>query len=227
MAELLERINELCKEKGISRRKMETEAGLGAGSTSKWKNGFRPNQTSLEKVSEFFGVSVAYLTGNSEYRTEKEAIVKGWNRELDLEAIADESKKFEKGQLIPVVGDVAAGIPIEAIEDIIDWEEISVKLARTGTFFGLKIKGDSMSPRMQEGDVVIVRQQPDAESGDIVIAKVNGYDACCKKLIKNRNGITLQSLNPAYEPMYFDAEDIEKRPVSIIGKVVELRGKFD
>lgn len=224
--ELLDRINELCKEKGVSRRQMEREAGLGTGSTSKWKGQFRPNQASMKKLSEYFGVSIAYLQGESDFRTEQEAIIQGWNRTIDTEALEDETKKYEKGQLIPVLGNVIAGIPIEAVEEILDWEEISVKLARTGEFFGLKIQGDSMSPRILEGDVVIVKQQPDADSGDIVIAKVNGDDACCKRLIKNKDGITLQSLNPNYAPMYFSREDILERPVTIIGKVVELRGKF-
>lgn len=223
--ELLDIINQLCKEKGISRRKMEMEAGLATGATSKW-NKFQPNQSSLKKVADFFGVSVAYLQGESEFRTEQEAIIQGWNKTIDADALADETKRYEKGQLIPVLGSVIAGIPIEAIEEILDWEEISVKLARTGEFFGLRIRGDSMSPRILEGDVVIVKQQPDANNGDIVIAKVNGDDACCKRLIKNKDGITLQSLNPNYAPMYFSREDILERPVTIIGKVVELRGKF-
>ena len=130
------------------------------------------------------------------------------------------------GIKINVLGQVAAGIPIEAIEDIIDTEEITEEMARTGNFFGLKIRGDSMEPRMCEGDVVIVRQQDDAESGDIVIATVNGDAATCKRLRKYRDGIELISNNPSYEPMFFSNEEIENKPVKIIGKVVELRGKF-
>ena len=134
------------------------------------------------------------------------------------------SKK--RGVTINVLGNVAAGIPIEAIEDIIDTEEISEELAKTGDFFGLKIHGDSMEPRMFEGDVVIVRQQDDAESGDIVIAMVNGNDATCKRLLKYESGISLISLNQKYEPMMFSNEDVLEKPVKIIGKVVELRGKL-
>ena len=131
-----------------------------------------------------------------------------------------------KGVVINVLGRVAAGIPIEAITDIIDTEEISQDLAKTGEFFGLQIHGDSMEPRMYEGDVVIVRQQEDAESGDIVIAMVNGYDATCKRLMKYVGGISLISLNSKYDPMMFTNQEIEEKPVRIIGKVVELRGKF-
>lgn len=227
--DLLSRISELCKEKGISRRRMEIEAGLGTGAASKW-NKFQPNQASLKKLADFFGVSVAYLQGESEFRTEEDAVV---NRIiLNQNATPEtEGRKFDASCVIPILSEVKAGIPQEAIEEIdwddVDaWEEIPLTLARTGAFFALRIKGDSMSPRILEGDVVIVKQQPDAESGDIVIAKVNGNNACCKKLIKNKNGITLQSLNPNYAPMYFDKQEMEETPVTIVGKVVELRGKF-
>lgn len=132
-----------------------------------------------------------------------------------------------KGVRINVLGRVAAGLPIEAIENIIDTEEISEEMARTGEFFGLQIKGDSMEPRIYENDIVIVRKQENAESGDIVIALVNGNDATCKRLIKYAGGISLVALNSAkYEPLMFSNEEIETTPVKIIGKVVELRGKF-
>ena len=138
----------------------------------------------------------------------------------------DYKSNRSSGVKINVLGRVAAGIPIEAVEEIIDQEEITEELARTGSFFGLQIKGNSMEPRICEGDVVIVRQQDDAESGDVVIALINGDDAVCKRLRKYRDGIELISNNPSYEPMYFDNDEIEKKPVRIIGKVVELRGKF-
>lgn len=131
-----------------------------------------------------------------------------------------------KGVTINVLGRVAAGLPIEAIENVIDTEEITEELARTGDFFGLQIHGDSMEPRIYEGDIVIVRQQDDAESGDVVIAMVNGNDATCKRLRKYRDGIELISNNPSYAPMFFSNEEILSKPVKIIGKVVELRGKF-
>lgn len=138
------------------------------------------------------------------------------------------SKEPEKkgGVVINVLGRVAAGVPIEAIEDIIDTEEITEELAKTGTFFGLQIHGNSMEPKMSEGDIVIVRQQDDAESGEIVIVTVNGTDATCKRLRKYRDGIELISNNPSYEPIFFTNEEIESKPVRIIGRVVELRAKF-
>ena len=128
--------------------------------------------------------------------------------------------------VIKVLGRVAAGIPIEAVEDVIDTEEITEEMARTGEFFGLQIHGDSMEPQICNGDVVIVRQQDDAESGEIVIAMVNGDDACCKRLMKYAGGISLISLNHKYDPMMFSDKDILDKPVRILGKVEELRRKF-
>lgn len=73
-----------------------------------------------------------------------------------------------KGRKIPVYGRVAAGIPLEAVENIVDYEEIPANW--TGDYGCLVVKGDSMSPRIQEGDVLVVKLQDDAESGDIVVA---------------------------------------------------------
>lgn len=140
--------------------------------------------------------------------------------------VEDKKVRTKKGNIINVLGRVAAGIPIEAIEEVIDTEEITDEMARTGDFFGLKIKGDSMIPNICDGDVVIVRQQDDAENGEIVIATVNGTDATCKRLRKYKGGIELIANNPTYEPLEFSNEEILEKPVRIIGKVVELRRKF-
>lgn len=149
------------------------------------------------------------------------------SQEISLQADPQiEREKIRKGVTINVLGRVAAGIPIEAIENIIDTEEISEEMAKTGDFFGLQIHGDSMEPKISEGDIVIVRKQEDAENGQIIIATVNGTDATCKRLRKYRDGIELISNNPSYDPMFFSNDEIESKPVKIIGRVVELRARF-
>lgn len=132
-----------------------------------------------------------------------------------------------KGVRIPVLGRVVAGIPIEAVEEILDYEEITPELAATGEFFALKIRGHSMEPRMMEGDVVIVRKQEDVESGDVAIVLVNGNEATVKRVKKQEEGITLIATNTSvYEPHFYSNKEIKNLPVQILGKVVELRGKF-
>lgn len=138
----------------------------------------------------------------------------------------EENNNTSQGIKIPVLGTVAAGIPISAVEDILDYEEIPQSWQNQGEFFGLKIKGDSMEPRMESGDVVIVKQQSDANSGDTVIVLVNGDDATCKRLEKTENGIMLVSTNTKYPPIFYSLEDIQTKPVVILGKVVELRQKY-
>lgn len=162
-----------------------------------------PRIDKIELMANYFGVSKADLVED---------------HSLTLSAT--------KGTSINIYGRVAAGIPLEMIEDIIDTEEIPEDLAKTGEFFGLLIKGDSMLPTICDGDVVIIRCQDDAENGDTVIATVNGNDATCKRLRKYKEGIELIANNPSYEPMYFSNSEINEKPVKIIGKVVELRRKF-
>lgn len=161
-----------------------------------------PNPETLSKIADALDVSVDYLLGSG-------------------------SQPARPGYIrVPVLGRVAAGIPIDAIEEIIDWEDISAEAAGDGEYFGLQIKGHSMEPKISDGDVVIVRRQPDVDSGDIAVVLVNGDDATVKRIKKSPQGVTLIPSNPAYEPMYYSNEEIESLPVQILGRVVELRAKF-
>ena len=132
-----------------------------------------------------------------------------------------------RGVRIPVLGRVAAGIPIGTVEEILDYEEITPELAATGDFFALLVRGDSMDPTLRDWDVVIVRELPTVDSGDIAIVRVNGNDATAKEIKESPAGITLIGHNVAvYTPQFYSNHDIESLPVQIIGKVVEMRRKF-
>lgn len=184
-----------------------SRTGISKGALSSYISGrYEPKQNNIYLIAKALNVSEAWLMG--------------------ADVPMARNVKSKNGITINVLGRVAAGIPINAITEIIDTEEISEDMSKTGEYFGLKIRGDSMEPRICDGDVVIVRQQDDAESGDIVIAMVNGDDATCKRLIKYASSIALVSLNSKYEPMMFTNEEIMSKPVRVIGKVVELRGKF-
>lgn len=126
---------------------------------------------------------------------------------------------------IPVLGVIPAGIPIEAIEDVLDYEEISEDMARRGNYFALKVKGDSMLPTIKDGDVVIVKQQDDADSGQICVVMINGYDATLKEIKKNPQGVWILPHNPSgdFKPSFFANEEIVSLPVRIIGVAVEIR----
>lgn len=207
-----EKIHFLRLQNSMTLEELGNKVGVGKSTVRKWETGLIANmrRDKIANLAAALNTTPAYLMG--------------WDSNVG--PIENGRKNKGPGVTINVLGRVAAGVPIEAIENIIDTEEISKELAETGEFFGLQIHGDSMEPRMREGDVVIVRQQEDAESGDVVIVTVNGDCATCKRLRKYRDGIELVSNNPSYNPMFFSNEEIVAKPVRVIGKVVELRAKF-
>ena len=125
---------------------------------------------------------------------------------------------------IPILGSVPCGEPTEAIEEIIGYIEVLPNMAKD--HFGLIAKGDSMAPKIEKGDILIIKKDTQVQSGEIAIVKVNGDEATCKKIMLTDEGITLISLNPNYEPRFFTNAQIESLPIKIIGKVVEIRRKL-
>lgn len=178
------------------------DLGFNKSAVSTWCNGTRlPRMDKVDALARYFNI----------------------NRSDLIEEHDDYSNKSFKPNRIPVLGSVPAGVPIEAIEDVIDWEDIPMDWLRGGKeYFALKVQGDSMFPKYIEGDTIIVRKECDCESGQDCIVYVNGYDATLKKVIKKKDCIILQPLNPAYDPKVYNYND-EFNPISIAGVVVEIR----
>lgn len=209
-----DRLIQLKTARGLLQKTIAEHNDISLRSYRYYEQGERePSLSVLIKLANYFDVSLDYLVGLTNTPTP-----------VGDQSQKDSCKTFSVK--IPILGSVIAGVPIQAIEEIIGYEEITPKLSSTGEHFALKIKGDSMAPRILEGDVIIVRKQASADSNDIVVVCVNGDTATCKKLIKHNDGISLVSFNVDYPPMYFSSEDIEAKPVVIIGKVVEFRGRF-
>ena len=197
---------QLLKERDLKPADVAKGTGITTGAISHWKlRKYVPKADKRQKLADFFGVPVDYFDGK-----------------VDLVASIPEPNVVK----IKILGTVPAGMPIEAVEDIIGEETISMKDAQTGKFFGLRIKGDSMDPDFRSGDIVVVRQQEDIESGQIAIVIINGDEATCKKVEKYDNGIMLVPLNKKYEEKFYSNEDIEKLPVRIIGRVVQSRRNY-
>lgn len=190
---------------GLTQAEVAAHVGITQNAYSYWENDkVKIDHESLTKLSKLFGVTIDYLTGISE--RPQEGIVK-----------------------IPVLGTIPAGIPLEAIEDILDYEEIPQALVSGGKeYFALEVKGDSMWPDYLPGDVVIVRKQPTCTSGDDCIVYINGYDATLKqvKLNDTDHSLTTVPRNQSYPPRTFTQEEIQTLPVTIAGVVVELRRKI-
>lgn len=194
------------KDRSLSQKEFGQKIGVAESTVSLYESNKRfPDADTLKKISALFEVSLDYLLGNEP-------------------AKAAQPKTTGRGVRIPVLGRVVAGIPIEAVEEILDYEEITPELAATGEFFALQVRGDSMLPKLEEGDVVIVKKQEDVETGDIAIVLVNGDEATIKQVKKVNGGIMLYGFNPdVYEPHFYSNQQIEELPVRILGKVIESR----
>lgn len=161
-----------------------------------------PSQKILMKYADIFDVSTDYILKGHQTPVEGQDYI-----------------------TINVYGSIPAGIPIEAIEDISDTEDLSLKeYDRNKEYLGLVVDGDSMYPKYLDGDTIIIEKTPDCESGTDSAVYVNGYDVTLKTLIKNDNGtITLMPINPSYPPKTYGPDD---DPVSILGVVKEIRRKI-
>ena len=220
MATSTERINQIMKEKKLRQidvlnmaKKYQEKYNIKfyKSHLSQYVNGkSNPDNEKIFLLSKVFDVSEAWLLGYDVPRNKIEN-----NEEKENQVIK-----------IPVLGTVPAGIPISAIEDILDYENVPQSWSNQGDFFGLRIKGNSMYPKLENGDIVIVKKQSTADNGDVVIAMVNGDDATCKRYKRMDAGIMLTSDNSEYSPMFYTNEQIQSLPVTIIGKVVESRKKF-
>lgn len=178
------------------------DLGINKATVSSWMNGTRmPRMSKIDLLCEYFHVT----------------------REEIMEEYVGETKAYDAVK-VPILGKVAAGQPIEMIEDVVG--DVTIEQHKGSQFFALEIKGDSMSPRIQNGDVVIVRKQPTVESGEIAIVAINGDEATCKKIRYMHDGMEIIPLNPSYEAQFYPYDQVQSLPITIIGKVVEMRAKF-
>lgn len=196
-------INRYMEMKGVSRPQICEDLGFKYTTFADWINAVTyPRMGKIEAMANYFGCEKSDLIEN------RDPVVQ------------------TKAHRIPVYGTVSAGIPLEMVEDILDYEEIPAKWGDPSDFFCLQIKGKSMQPKMDEGDVVVVKKQADADSNDIVIFTVNGENASCKRLKKSEHGLAFIPLNTNYDPLIYSWDQVKELPVQILGKVVELRAKF-
>lgn len=144
----MNRIKALRNKKGIKQIELAAAVNVSQAALSGYETGkYEADLETYKRIASYFGVSLGYLLGEDSPDNKREDYIR-----------------------IPVLGRVAAGIPIDAIEEIIDWEDISADMAAGGAeYFGLQIKGDSMEPKISDGDIVIVRKQPDVESGEMAV----------------------------------------------------------
>ncbi|MGN1006473.1 MAG: LexA family protein [Aristaeellaceae bacterium] len=205
----MNRIKEIRKSKKLTQGELGALIGVSAAAVSQWEIGkANISYNFAADLAKKLSVSVDYLLGEADTFT------------------GNEMQK-PSGVRIPVVGAIRAGIPITAIEEIEDWEEIPDSMARTGDYIALRVRGASMEPKIFDGDVAIIRRQETVENGQIAAVLINGDEATIKQVKLSEAGIMLIAFNAeVYEPHFYTNQEIVDLPVRIYGRLVEVRRKF-
>lgn len=210
----------------------------------------KENNLSLRAFASKCGLSYTYISmleKNIDYRTGKpiaptldsvKYISNAMNIPIDdLLKMLDDEQEFKLNEdvfpstlnKIPILGTVKAGYDWLAEENIIDYITLKDTIPNINEYFALKVTGDSMLPLLSDGDLVIVHNQNDVESGQTAVVLINGEEATVKKVVKTTEGIELHSMNPYYPVKKFTLEDMKNIPVKIIGRVKEakIKGAFE
>ena len=196
------RLRQARLEKGYSQKALAEQLHISQQAYAKYETGTSsPNPEMLGQIAALLSVSTDALLGIAQ--------------------------RTQTKRTVPVLGTIPAGVPVEAIEDILDYEDLSPEEANDShEYFGLRIRGRSMMPEYLDGDTIIVRRQDTAETGDDAVVMVNGDDATFKRIQRSLGGVTLVPLNAAeFTPAFYTNAEIESLPVRILGVCVELRRK--
>jgi repressor LexA len=169
------------------------------------EHGYAP---SFEEIAEHFGLSsLATVHEHLENLRAKGYIRKGYNESRSIEVVPAEIRLTAVP--VPLMGDVAAGEPIEAIAG---QETVAVPedMLGRGEHYVLRVNGDSMiEEQIRDGDYLVVKQRETAENGEMVVALVDQESATVKKFYREKDGqVRLQPANAAMQPMYFGADRV-------------------
>jgi len=210
-----EKIFSELREKGIKQRQLADALDISEYKISEWKSGKSKSYKSyIGEIAKFLGVSTDYLLGNSTAKTDAAA---KW--------LAENSIPVSGLVKLPVYGVVRAGVGGLAEQDIIGYESVDIQVVASGEeYFWLKVSGDSMSPKIEDGDFVLVKKQSIVDSGQIAVVTIDGEEGVLKKVELELESITLISFNPYYPPRRFEKEDMNR--VEIMGLAIETKRKL-
>lgn len=177
---------------------------------SEWLQGKKyPRIERIEELAKYFGISKSQLI------------------ESDADNYPKNVEKAFLGEMtqIPIIGAVAAGLACHAENNIEGYEPVPKSiLCSDYDYVYLQVRGNSMSPKLEEGDLVLVRVQSSVDSGTYAVVIVDDEDGVVKKVNYGKNWIELISENPYYPPRRFEGEEVQR--IRIFGKVIESKRKF-
>ena len=210
----MNRIRMLRKQKHIGQVEFASLMGVSQPTVSDWENGRKfPASGKLVRLSEVLEASIGYILGYDQY--DGDAAPAGGDRPAPAGA----------GGAVPEKA--AEPADSRAYERIVyEKEDVTPDIARIGEKFMLRVFDNSMKPRIQENDFVVVLRQDQVESGSLALISIGGTMLTIKRVESERGGYLLSSNSPFFRPVFYSAEDIRRIPVRVIGKIVEMRALF-
>ena len=198
----------LCNSRDVSPTAACSALGFSSTMVTKWKNGSKPRDATLLKVANYFGVSVDYLLGAEE---EPLRIDAGEVRTLDQSNV----------RMVPLFHSVSAGFGAYASSEVVDYmPAYFTNPAESVNTICIKVCGDSMYPKIEDGDIIQVHKQESVDSGSIAVVLIDGDDGLVKRVTYGDGWIELQSINPMYQTMRYDGADVLR--VRVVGLVTQV-----
>ena len=203
----VQRLSQLMEEKNLTQVELAEKIGITNVTISRYLSGERkPRVEIVAKLANVLGTTVDFLLGNT-------CVISSSKM---LEAFSNIAPNISK-RSIPVLGIVKAGYNYLATENVIDYLEPSPHMSDIENYFGLIVKGDSMSPLFSEGDYVVVHKQDgEYNTNDVCVILINGDEATIKKIVKTNEGIELHAFNPYFPTRKYTYKEIEQLPVKIL-----------
>lgn len=212
----------LCESRGKSPSRVALELGISKGTVSTWKNlGRTPKTEYLQKIADYFGVSVDQLLSDPDIEKAPAAQSSG-GRKLNLQLFGATPR--DTTRVAPLLGTVRAGMPLYAEENIECY--LPIRQTDEDRYFWLTVHGDSMDlAGLEEGDQILVREQPFVDAGQMAVVLV-GDDEATVKLFRQEGSLAIltpRSTNPAHQPQIYDLRQVRVR---VLGRVIECRKVF-
>lgn len=202
---IAENIKRIRLEHGLSQAELGKIAGVSDKAVSTWELGIKvPRMGAVEKMANYFGIAKSVIVDDVQPTPTKQP------------TIPPGFEPMPAMDVVPLVGRIACGTPIMAEENI---EQMVCVPSRWHSTFTLTCKGDSMEPRIHDGDLVAIRSQPEVENGEIAAVRI-GEEATLKHVYLHENFIELRPENPAFGSIILNREDMNT--VVIEGKAVGL-----
>ena len=199
-----ERLKALRKKLGYSQQKLADIMQVSQQAVGKWETGrSSPDLDAVNRLAQLFDVTTDYLLGNETESPKPQPV-------------------FGGDVMIPVIGTVKAGYGALAFEEDYGCEGANVK--NPDEYFYLIVKGHSMEPRIQDGDLALVHKQSTLDDGDLGVFVYGDGEGTLKKFIRKGNTVILQPFNPDYQPQIISGEELEH--LYIAGKVRETKTKW-